>query len=253
MPPLVPNGDTFFLELRRHGDDYDQGITTEGGLAPAAITIYSYNELTRRVSYQGRIALTGAPGDMDYHSYKGFFGLRLNSVDQDFGGANLTIGGGDFWKHFSVDLQTPAVNVQPLRSTDWMPAHVAACFLWEPSDYTYRYHFRQTTVILVATSLGYEQPAHRWFIEDQELDPAGTTIDIPLRVRGVDAGQLLPPSSQTIRFQYRVAQNRLELSSSEAYAGIYVSVKVIAGESLPEVLQNLYPDRAKIFANSFIV
>lgn len=243
LPPLVPNGDTFFLELRRHGGDYDQGITSEGGMAPAAITIYSYSEVTKRVSYQGRIALTGAPGDMDYHSYKGFFGVRLNSVDQDFGGANLTVGGDDFWKHFSVDLQTPAMNVQPLRSTDWMPAHVAACFLWEPSDYTYREHFRQTTVVLVATSLSYERPAYRWFIEDQELDPAGTTIDLPLQVRGADAGQLLPPNSQTIRFRYHVAHNRLELSSSEAYAGIHVSVKVIAGESSPEVIQSLYPDR----------
>ncbi|RPI52188.1 MAG: hypothetical protein EHM56_08675, partial [Chloroflexi bacterium] len=226
LPPLVPNGDTFFLELRRQGSDYDQGITREGGAAPAAITVYSYSEVTKKVIYQDRIPLAGAPGDMDYHSFKGFFGVRLNSVDQDFRGANLTVGGGDFWKHFSVDLQEPAMNVQPFRSTEWTPARVAACFLWEPADYTYRVHFRRTTVALVATSLGYERPAYRWFVEDQELDPTGTTIDLPLQVRRADGGQLLPPEPQTISFSYRVLQNRLELSSSEGYAGIHVSVKV---------------------------
>ena len=244
LPPLVPNGDTFFLELRRHGSDYDQGITSEGAIAPAAITIYSYNEVSQRVSYQGRIALTGAPGDMDYHSYKGFFGVRLNSVDQDFAGVNVTVGGGDFWKHFGVDLQTPVMNIQPLRSTDWIPAHVSACFLWEPSDYMYQYHYRQTTVVLVATSLGYERPAYRWFVEDQELDPTDTTIELSIQVRKADGGLMLPPESQLVRFRYAVVQNRLELSSSEAYAGIHVSVKVIAGESSPEVIQSLYPDRA---------
>jgi hypothetical protein len=243
LPPLVLNGDTFFLELRRRGGDYDQGITREGGAAPTAITIYSYHEATKLVSYQGRIALTGAPGDMDYHSFKGFFGVRLNSVDQDFLGANLTVGGGDFWKHFGVDLEEPAMNVQPLRSTEWAPARVAACFLWKPSEYTYRYHFHRTTVVLVATSLGYERPGYRWFVEDQELDPTGTTIDLPLQVRRADAGQLLSPEPQTVRFRYNVVQNRLELSSSEAYAGIHVSVRVIAGESSPEVIQSFYPDR----------
>lgn len=243
LPPLVPNGDIFFLELRRNGGDYDQGITSEGGMAPAAITIYSYSEVSKRVSYQGRIAL-GAPGDMDYHSFKGFFSVRLNNVDQDFGGATLTVGGGDFWKHFSVDLRDPAMNVQELRVTDWMSAHVAACFLWEASDYTYRYHFHQTTVALTAISLGYEKPTYRWFIEDRELDPTAASIDLMLHVRESNAGQLLPAAFQTLHFIYRVVQNRLELTCAEAYAGIYVSVKVIVGEGSPEVIQSNYPDRA---------
>ncbi|MBL0009840.1 MAG: hypothetical protein IPP22_00090 [Nitrosomonas sp.] len=90
LPPLVQNGDRFFLELRRRGTEYDQGIQPEtGGQSPAAITIYSHNATTGRIKYEGRIALSGAPGDRDFHSFRGFFTVRMNTVDADFGSVDL--------------------------------------------------------------------------------------------------------------------------------------------------------------------
>ena len=247
LPPLVPNGDTYFLELRRR-NDYDQGIAldTSGatGSVPAGIVMYSHNPATGRIVYVDRIPFAGAPGDRDYHSFKGFFTVRLNSVDDDFGGASVTVGGGDFWKHFGVDFEQPLVNTQVDHTTKWTTVQVAPCILYEKSDHQFRYHLETTQVALVANSFGFENPHYRWFVNDQELDPSNASLNLMIHVQTALDGQLQKAQSQNVAFQYRVIQNRLELTTSAPYSGIYVSVKVIANESSHEVMQNLYPDQS---------
>jgi hypothetical protein len=246
LPPLVPNGDTFFLELRRR-NDYDQGIAldTSGttGSVPAGIVIYSHNPVSGRIAYVDRIPFAGT-GDRDYHSFKGFFTVRLNNLDDDFGGASVTVGGGDFWKHFGVDFDQPQVNTQENRVTEWATVQVAPCILYEKSDHQYRYHFATTQTVFVASSFGYEKPYYRWLVNDQELDPSSTSLSLTLQVQDADAGQLQKPQSETVVFQYRLTQNRLELVTSAPYSGMYVTVKVIANESSTEVVQSLYPDQS---------
>lgn len=243
LPPLVQNGDRFFLELRRRGTEYDQGIQSEtGGQSPAAITIYSHNATTGRIKYEGRIALSGAPGDRDFHSFRGFFTVRMNTVDADFGSVNLTVGGGDYWKHFGVDFDVPHVDEQPLTVSPWTTAHVAPCFIWPKADYQFRYHLNTTTIVMIATSYGFEEPGYTWFVNDQSLiDRGNITLDI--QVREADAGQLLPAQTKPVNFSFRVANNRLELVTSAPYAGMNISVRASANEVSHSVLQNLYPEQ----------
>lgn len=247
LPPVVTNGETYFLELRRRRD-YDQGIAldTSGatGPVPAGIVIYSHNAASGRITYVDRIPFKGAPGDRDYHSFKGHFTVRLTSVDDDFGGASVTVGGGDFWKHFGVDFDSPQVNIEDERPTQWITVQVAPCILYEKADYQYRAFYGTTHAVLVANSFGYEKPHYRWFVNDQELDPADASLSLNLPAQTADTGQLLKPQTRTVVFQYQVRQNRLDLVTSAPYSGIYVTVKVIATESSHEVLQNLYPDQS---------
>jgi hypothetical protein len=244
LPPAVTNGDPYFLELRR-SRDYDQGIAADtSGTVPAGIVIYSYSATTGRVTYVDRIPFRGAPGDRDYHSFKGFFAVRLNSVDDDLGGANVTVGSGDFWKHFGVDIDPPHVHVEEERPTPWTTVQVAPCILYEKADYAYRAFFGTTHVVLEANSFGYEKPNYRWFVDDLELNPATPSITLNLQGRMAVDGQFQKPELRSIVFNYQVTGNRLDLATSAPFSGIHVTVKVVANETSREVLQNFYPDRS---------
>jgi hypothetical protein len=246
LPPAVTNGDAFFLELRRRRD-YDQGIAldTSGatGTVPAGIVIYSYSTTTGRVTYRDRIAFKGT-GDRDYHSYGGFFAVRLMSVDDDFGGATVMVGGGDFWKHFSVDFDQPQVLIENERPTQWTTVQVAPCFLYEKAPHQYRAFFGTTHIVLEASSYGYEKPGYRWFVNDQALDPNQSSLTLNLPARMAVDGEFQKPEVRSIVFQYRVLGNRLDISTSAPFSGIYVTVKVISTEFSQEVLQNFYPDQS---------
>lgn len=243
--PSSRGGDEFFLEVRRPVD-YDQGIVSDPsntGRVPAGIVVYSYSTVTKRVTYLDRIPFNHPAGDRDFHSYKGFFAVRLNSFDDDLGAANLTVGGGDFWKHFGVDINAQE-STELVSSTDWATAHVAACFVFPARDYLYRYQFTETTVSLQATSLGFEQPNYRWFLDDVELDPGRSSIGLVLSVKRAKDAQLLPPKDETVNFEYTLIQGRLTLRTRTPVADINAKVRVVVNESSPEVLKSFYPEQS---------
>ena len=81
VPPIVPGGDTHFLELRRKDALYD------GGIGNASIIITAANFSTGQrgsfdpsalpIRYIDRIDLEGVDGDLDYHSFSGRFVVRV--------------------------------------------------------------------------------------------------------------------------------------------------------------------------------
>src|SRR5262249_41946095 len=83
VPPIVPGGDTHFLELRRPDGAYDRGIGN------ASITILAANFFSGsgavadvsslRLRYVGRIDLQSTDGDLDYHSFSGHFVVRVKN------------------------------------------------------------------------------------------------------------------------------------------------------------------------------
>ncbi|MDH6244424.1 hypothetical protein [Mycobacterium sp. OTB74] len=249
VPPIVPGGDTHFLELRRKDAFYDAGI----GNASITILAASFfsgsgavaDPATIRIRYVDRIDLEGVEGDLDYHSFAGRFVVRVNSYDDDFAAVNLTVGGGDAWKNFSVSLADPAVDRALRDSSDWRPATVAPCPIYPKGDYSYRYKRYSTFFVLRAHSIGYERPAYAWYLENVWLDPAGSGVEIEVPCRDVDGHELGPPVVRRVGCQYQINGGRLELAfAANEFADINIGVRVVVGESSPEVMKNFYPERS---------
>lgn len=243
LPSSFPNNDTYFLELRRN-NKYDSGLSLDGtDLAPIGVVIHAVNASNGRVRYVDRIALAAAPGDRDYHCFAGHFTVRVNSFEQDYSAANVTVGGGDFWKYFGVDIDDVITDTPFQSAGEWTSVDVSPCFMFQRAPYQYRYLYNSTQVLVVASSFGYEKPFYRWFVNDVALDPAASQITLRLSVKLPENGKLSAPQEQDVVINYQLTQNRVRLSFNQQYSGIYISIKVMVNESSQEVLQNFYPDR----------
>jgi hypothetical protein len=244
LPPQVPNGDSYYLELRRsHG--YDAALSVDGLAGPpVALVIHSVSAITGRVQYVDRVAIAAAPGDMDYHSYKGFFAVRVGGFEKDFSACSVTVGGGDFWKYLGVGFDDIVATYEPHLGIGWETADLSPCFLFPKAPHHYRNWFRSTMLTIRATSFGYERPNYQWFMNDVLLDPAGHSITQSLHVQNSEHGQLTDPRPENVTFEYSVVQNVLKLTCHAPFANIHATIKVLVNETSPEVVKNLYPDRS---------
>ena len=142
VPPIVPGGDTHFLELRRKDSAYD------GGIGDASIVILAANFFvgnsavpdpsTLRLRYVDRINLESAEGDLDYHSFSGRFVIRVSSSAPGFASVNLGIRGGNAWQNFLLTLDDQISNSMPTGASDWSRALVSPCPFDPKSEYKYR-------------------------------------------------------------------------------------------------------------------
>jgi hypothetical protein len=196
---------------------------------------------SRGSSFCGRQA---APGDMDYHSYKGFFAVRVGSFEKDFSACSVTVGGGDFWKYLGVGFDDVIASYEPHLGIGWETADMTPCFLFPKSRHSYRNRFRSTLLTIRATSFGYELPNYQWFVNDELLNPAGNSITQKLSVQRAESGKLSDPQAEDVAFEYALAQNVLKLTCHAPFANIQAGIKVLVSESSREVLKNLYPDRS---------
>ncbi len=244
LPPENEGGETYFLELRRNVG-YDRGLSIDGSnRAPVAVVIHAQNASNGRIRYVDKIALQASPGDRDYHCFRGHFTVRLISLEEDFSRCSLTVGGGDFWKYFGVDIEKLIPQTIYQYSGEWTNASISPCFMFPVSNYLYRNLYSSTEIIAVASSFGYEKPNYRWLINDIPLDISKTFIKVPLAVKVPQNGNLDTLSNEEILINYQLNQNMLKLSLNQHFAGIYISLSVIVNESSTEVLQNMYPDRS---------
>lgn len=251
LPPIVPSGDTHFLELRRHDNSYD------GGLTSSYITILAANffqgahaapdPAQLRIRYVDRIDLDGVQGDLDYHSFSGHFVVRVNSFQDDYSSVHLTVGGGEAWKDFTARLETPVTNSQLVADSEWRSAVVAPCPSFPPREYRYRTHTFTGFQVFRAYSTGYELPAYAWYLGAHELDATVGTpgiVHLDVLCRTITDGQVSAPSIHNVQFTYAIGGGRLELSVADAFADINIDVRVTANEGSPSVMKNLYPERS---------
>ena len=127
VPPNVPGGETYFLELRRKDGLYDGGI----GNASVIITAAKFSTSggadadgsTLRIRYLDRFDLeevqSGFEGDLDYHSFSGHFVLRVTRLEDDFSAVDLTVTGPVAEESFSLTLDTPVANRIPVGTGAW--------------------------------------------------------------------------------------------------------------------------------------
>ena len=247
IKPVDPNGDTYYLELRRNRS-YDAAFSVDGDTTPpVAVVIHAQSKITKRIRYVNRIALLGN-GDTDYHDFNGRFVVRVGGFEKDFSAVTVTVAGGDTWKYFGVGLDDVVETTLPPTRIDigWQTADMSPCFLFPKAPHRFRNHFSNHLLSLRATSFGYEQPLYQWFINDQLLDPSNTSIMLNLNVKVAERGEFSSAKSENINFNYELkpGSNKLKISCDEPYSGISAIVKVLVTESSHEVLQNLYPDRS---------
>jgi hypothetical protein len=246
VPPIVPGGDTHFLELRRKDGAYD------GGIGNASIIILAANFFvgnsavsdpsTLRLRYVDRIDLEAAEGDLDYHSFSGRFVVRVSNSTAGFASVNLSIGGGNAWQDFRLTLDELITNSVPAGTSDWNRALVSPCPLEPKGEYNYRVNTFQTFFVLQAHSAGYEAPGYTWKVQGVPLDPANT-VNLQVSCRD-NSGHLMNPSAlHTVQCNYQVKSGRLELNVLSAFADITLGIEVTVGETSPSVMKNFYPDR----------
>ncbi len=247
VPPIVPGGDTHFLELRRRDSAYD------GGIGNASIIILAANFFvgnhavaepsTLRLRYVGRIDLEGVEGDLDFHSFSGHFVVRVSSSAPGFASVNLSIGGGNAWQDFRLTFDEQINDRKATGSSDWNRGLVAPCPLEAKREFNYRVHTFQTFFVLQAHSTGYEAPGYVWKVQGVSLDPAKSALNLQVSCRD-NAGELMNPSAlHTVQCNYQVKSGRLELSVLSAFADITLGIEVTVGETSPSVMKNFYPDR----------
>ncbi|MEP6873796.1 MAG: hypothetical protein ABI887_05485 [Burkholderiales bacterium] len=244
LPPQVSGGDVYHLELRRnHG--YDAALSVDGSTGPpVALVIHAVSSRTNRVLYVDRIALGAAPGDMDYHSYKGFFAVRVNSFEKDFSACSITVGGGNFWKYLGVGFDDVIETHEDHIGIGWQTADMSPCFLFPKAPHHYRDRFRSTFLTVRATSFGYEKPNYQWFVNDKLLNLGGSSITQTLSVQHAEHGELSGARPDSVPFECSVVANVLKLTCHAPFANIHAVIKVVVNETSTEVLQSLYPDRS---------
>ncbi len=247
VPPIVPGGDTHFLELRRKDTAYD------GGIGNASIIILAANFFAGsgavadpsalRLRYVDRIDLEAAEGDLDYHSFSGHFVVRVSSSAPDFASVNLSIGGGNAWQNFLLDLDEQINNRILTGSSNWRHALVSPCPVAAKGLYNYRVNTFQTFFVLQAHSAGYEKPGYVWKVEGMPLDPALNDLSLEVSCRDTTGHTWNPSALHMVQCKYQIKSGKLELTILSEFADIVLGIEVTVEETSSSVMKNYYPDQ----------
>lgn len=256
IPPVLPGGDTYFLELRRNGG-YDSGLNVDASKVtdpprpPVGVVIHSYDRSLNRIVYFDVLPLAGNRGDRDYHLFgDGHFTFRVTNIGEAFKTVGITIGGPDFWRHFGINLEDPAHEELGTTQTDWTKAEVSPCFLFAPGDYFYFYKYTFNRYTIVASSFGYEQPAYVWTVNGTVLNPAAHTANITTNVEmPLPAGKSIATKPVTIA--YTIGGDRLTIGCNPDVGNFSLFVEVKSVETSPSVLKNVYEDKTIVTSVGF--
>jgi hypothetical protein len=248
LPPIVPGGDTHFLELRRPDGAYDHGIGNPSITILAANFFAGNGTVTDvsslRIRYVTRIDLQSTDGDLDFHSFSGHFVVRVTKVSDDFSFVDLSIGGGNAWQNFQLTLDTLSTNAVLTEIGSWERALVEPCPIWEAAEFGYRIKEFETFFVLQAHSAGYEAPGYAWRVEGVALDPTANAVDLSVQCRDANGYRLTAPAVRTVHCTYQINGGRLELAVRSPFADIGLGIDLTVGESSPSVMKNYYPDRS---------
>lgn len=214
----------YFLELRRRGGGYDAEIPH------AVVTVLSAQfsgGAWGRLRFLGQLDLQAGAGDLDYHSFKSHFVVRVLDSAPDFSEVAVSVAGGDGWKNFAVEFADPNVHRPAVTVSPWQTAVTTPCPAFAKKEYSYRTHTYTTFQVWQAQSYGYESPSYRWYLGNLWLDPAlPGHRDVEVACRSLDGFGFSAPKLRIIGVRVAVNGSRLELAVDEPYADIDIPIRV---------------------------
>lgn len=233
IPPIMPAGDTYFLELRRADTGYDQGI---GGPVVVVLAGNFFNGSTAvsdtstiLLKYQGVLDLTS--GDLDFQSADRGFVAQIQSVAADFGAVDLLIRSGGGPGSFGVRLGEPVETRTRVAASGWTTVEVSACRSYPKRPYAYRTTTFSTHQAFTARSLGYQRPRYRWYINDVEVASGPGVTTVSARCERFDLGKVSAASTESITCATSVSDNTMEFTVTEAFYDMDLTVRVVVSEA----------------------
>jgi hypothetical protein len=229
----------YFLELRRKAAGYEDGI-------PAAVVTVLSAQFSGgawgRLHFLGQLDLQAGAGDLDYHSFKSHFVVRVLSSEPDFSEVSLIVAGGDSWKNFAVGFAPPNVKKTEVSTSEWQTVLTTPCPAFPKKEYSYRTHTNTVFQVWQAQSYGYESPSYRWYLGNVWLDPAVPALRrLDVVCRDVNGSEYGAPQLRTIDVVAVATGSRLDLAVGAPYADIDLPIRVEVNETSREVMRNLYP------------
>lgn len=259
VPPASPLSDTYFLELRRSAG-YDRGFlgpgVTDATRPPIGVVIHYFDQNQKRVVYVDTVPLINNNGDTDYNVGGAGFTIRVTSVGANFRSVGLTVGGGDFWRNFGVDLTEVRDEVISTTRTRWQRMEVSPCFMFPVGVYQHRYRLVKHQFTLIASSFGYEKPGYTWTLNGTALNPALNTVSLPVNVELPQPAGGTQFDTRNLSFQYTAAGNTLVLTCEPLMVmtlsgNFNIAVELKVAEHSPGVLKNIYEDRTLVTSLRF--
>jgi hypothetical protein len=246
VPPTSPGGEKYFLELRRNAG-YDAGLNPPGNVSnapPVGIVIHAYNSIRDRVVYIDTLPLTDNAGDKDYHVFGGAsFAFRITSINQGFKSVTILAGGGDFWRHFGINIEESRTEIVYTILDGWLEKIVSPCFLFPPGSYFVRYKYSKNRQVIVVSSFGYETPGYVWRLNNVTLDNFKTSVDISVEAETPKEDGTKEIVNKIVPIYYVAGANSLSFTCDPREGNFSVLVEVRAVETSPSVLKNIYEDR----------
>jgi len=246
IPPIVPAGDTYFIELRRPAPDYDRGIPAPA-LVILSANLFNGNAAVAdpgsvRLAYVDDIDLTAPAGDLDFHAFDAHFVMQVvASGGPDFPWVDIRIRGDALAATQNLMLDTLVRKREKIGDEDWRSTNVAPCLLEAPSEFRYRPNYYQTFFVLRAQSQGFEQPAYQWKIDGTPVAPSSSTLIVNVQSQSRTDHALDRPAKHSVRCDLNAVEGRLELLVVGSFAAIVLRLEVQVSEGSASVLKAHYP------------
>jgi hypothetical protein len=253
IPPDMPGGDTYFLELRR-ALGYDSGLRKNAGdtsRPPLGVVIHSHDKVRNRIVYVDTLPLADNRGDRDYHMFGGGgFTFRVTSIGADFRSVGIRLGGRNFWRNFGLNIEDVQHDILATTQTAWQKATVSPCFMFSVGDYYYHYEYNFIRYTFVVSSFGYEKPGYVWTINSTMLDPSANMVNISASVESPGpSGKTL--ATKLVPIEYTVGGDRLSISCNPELGNFSLLIEVKSVETSTEVMKNFYEDKSVVTSVHF--
>lgn len=219
MIPHTPVDDrAYYIEFRTR-DQYDSAIS-----GPAVVMhsfrrdLWDGDSRGDRLVYEG--AVVAEAGDADLKSRSGAISIKPH-FDLARSRAVIRIGKGDAFPAAVSFIAGPDYETAKTAEGGWRPKYARPCPFDKGRTYNARPTWHRTICRASVNATGFAQPHFRFYLEDQELNPAaGNSVIVNAQVDVMDETSL--ESRQVIMgvpVTFAIADNNLVLETSERCNG----------------------------------
>jgi hypothetical protein len=245
---------TYFLELRRNVG-YDAGLrspATPTNQPLIGVVIHYYDSDLDRIVYVDTLPITDNAGDKDYHVFGGSgFAFRITSIAKDFKSVNVLAGGGNFWRHFGLNIEESHTDIVSESFDMWKEAFVSPCFMFPKESYPVRHHYFTNSQVFVVSSYGYEKPGYIWKLNKTVLDLTKNQVSISVTTETPKVDGTKSFVNKNVQINYTPGANSLTFTCDPHVGNFSLVVEISVAETSPGVIKNFYEDRTIVTSVNF--